>query len=183
MQFRPLKNWKNPQECEGLIFVAQMIDELVFKYTLSTYKPSAMNTSLLVKEGLDVINLINEGVIKESNLESIIEELTANLKSDIVAKDLIKVSIGDIISELKSKGSLNSKKTILELLDQQINLHLYKDKTEELLIEHLNLPTNFSILRQLTRTYITTLINVGFSESFIDETSREFFFKNSHYRR
>ena len=37
MKFRTLKNWKDPQSQEGPVFFAQLLEELLFDYSLDTY--------------------------------------------------------------------------------------------------------------------------------------------------
>ncbi|MCQ8131058.1 hypothetical protein, partial [Methylomonas rivi] len=138
MKFRSLHKWDNIPESKGLIYVAQLLDELLFEFTLDTYKPSAMNTSLLVREALSTIDLIKSGVIKRPNINHVLDELCLNLKKDEVAKSLITVDLGELLDSLYSKNSTyDSLTTTVELLNNQIPLKIYKKRNEELLIKEI----------------------------------------------
>lgn len=76
MRFRNLKKWTAPDQSKELIYFAQLLEEMLFDYSLDTYKPSALNTSLLCREALYVIEDIESGVIKRPNLDHVLEELT-----------------------------------------------------------------------------------------------------------
>lgn len=75
MKYRKLDKWDAPAECVNLLYFAQLLDELFFDFTLDTYKPSAMNSSLLCEEALKVIEEINNGNIKKPNLQHVLDEL------------------------------------------------------------------------------------------------------------
>lgn len=63
-----------------LLYFAQLIDELLFDFSLDTYKPSAMNSSLLCVEALEVFKEVEDGNIKRPNFQHVLDELCANLK-------------------------------------------------------------------------------------------------------
>ncbi|WP_434987474.1 hypothetical protein [Pseudomonas protegens] len=176
MRFRSLEKWDNREESKGLIYVAQIIDELLFDYTLDTYKPSAMNTALLIKEAVDTIKAIDAGVVMKPNLPHILSELCENLKSDAVVSELLSVDIGGVTSTLlNTKSPDGSVATVIELLLRQIPLAAYKKMNEKLLIAELEGGQDRSKLRQLTRSYITTLLNYGYSAKYIQKTSQQYF--------
>ncbi|KAA5845895.1 hypothetical protein F2A37_10520 [Pseudomonas chlororaphis] len=177
MRFRSLSKWDNKSESKGLIFVAQLIDELMFDYTLDSYKPSAMNTALLVKEAVDTIVAIDAGIVMKPNLAHILKELCENLQSDEVARGLMSVDDVGVINTLANpKSSDASVTTVVKLLLRQIPLPAYKDKNEELLKEELLGGGQRSRLRKLTRSYITTLLNSGYTATYISKVSKKFFY-------
>lgn len=177
MKYRSLQKWDDKDNTKGLIFVAQLIDELLFDFTLDTYKPSAMNTCLLAIEALSTIASIKKGTIKKPNLKHILDELCENLENDHVAKSLINVDLSGVKATLMDpKSSDQSINTTVELLAIQMQLEPYKKKTEELLYKELSNQPSMSTLRSLTRSYITTLINCKFSTEYIKRVSQKFFF-------
>lgn len=180
MRFRSLEKWENLAESKGLVFVAQLVDELMFDYTIDTYKPSAMNTALLIKEAVDTVAAIDAGVVMKPNLKHILDELCENLKSDKVAENLLSVDINGVTSTLQNpKSSDETVSTISELLLRQIPLRAYKEMNEKLLKEELTGAQDRSILRRLTRSYITTLLNYGYTAKYIQKTSQKFFHYSS----
>lgn len=129
MRYRSLRKWDDIENSKGLIFVAQLIDELLFDFTLDTYKPSAMNTSLLVIEAINTIQAIETGSIKRPNLKHILDELCESLERDKVAHALLSVDFSGIKSILKNpKSTISSVTTTVDLLNRQIPLKRYKEK-------------------------------------------------------
>lgn len=176
MRFRSLEKWDNKEESKGLIFIAQLIDELMFDYTLDTYKPSAMNTALLIKEAVDTISAIDAGVVMKPNLPHILNELCESLKSDEVVQKLLSVDISGVTSTLLNpKSSDGNVATVVELLLRQVPLFAYKAMNETLLREELLGTQDRSKLRKLTRSYITTLLNYGYTAKYIQKISQKFF--------
>ncbi|HEC75275.1 MAG TPA: hypothetical protein ENI26_13040 [Methylophaga aminisulfidivorans] len=176
MKFRSLHKWDDPQESKELILFAQLVDELMFAFTLDTYKPSAMNTSLLVREAIQTYLAIESGTIKGPNLKHVINELCENIDKDTIAQELIMVDLGGIKSTLKDpKTPDKTKLTCLKLIESQMPLRLYKSMNEKLLIGAICETKNSSSIRSLTRSYITTLLNSGYSEKYIQDMARQFF--------
>ncbi len=176
MKFRSLRNWDDIQGSKELILFAQLVDELLFEFTLDTYKPSAMNTSLLVREAIQTYLAIEAGSIRSPNLKHVIDELCENIDKDMVARSSLKVDLGGIKSTLKDpKTPDKSKLTCLKLLESQMPLRLYKSRNEELLVEAICETKDASSIRSLARSYITTLLNSGYSEKYIQGITRKFF--------
>lgn len=176
MKFRSLKKWDNIESSKGLILFAQMIDELLFEYTLDTYKPSAMNSSLLIQEARQTHKAVESGTIQKPNLGHVINELCENLDKDLVALSLLSVDPKGIKATLKNpKSSASSILTCIKILDNQIPLSRYKKRNEELLIESICGDQDPSKIRAYTRSYITTLLNSGYSDKYIQKISRSFF--------
>ena len=181
MKFRSLHKWDNAQGSKELILFAQLVDELLFEFTLDTYKPSAMNSSLLVREAIQTYLAIESGAIKSPNLKHIIDELCENIDKDVIAQSLIRVDLGGVKSTLKDPKTPNkSKLTCLRLIESQMPLTLYKSKNEELLMGSICGAKDSSSIRSLTRSYITTLLNSGYSEKYIQGEAREFFHYSSN---
>ena len=158
MKFRTLHKWDDIQGSKELILFAQLVDELLFEFTLDTYKPSAMNTSLLVREAIQTYLAFEAGSIKSPNLKHVIDELCENIDKDMVAQSSLKVDLGGIKSTLKDpKTPDKSKLTCLKLLESQIPLNLYKSRNEELLVEAICETKDSSSIRSLTRSYIPNI--------------------------
>ncbi len=178
MKYRGLRNWDNPKSLSGLIYFAQLIDELLFDYTLDTYKPSSMNTCTMCLEALSLIDDIENEVIDSANLKHVISEFIYNLKKDEIAKSLLNIKVKTISMTLENDDSpIQEKRTILEIIYQQIDKESYKNKTEELLLDAVNNEKEKNRIRSLTRSYITTLISSGYSSRYLSIASRNFFYR------
>ena len=64
---RNLKNWSNVPSMQGMLFFVQRMDELLFHYSMDTYKTPTLNIKLLLREYLETIEQIKEGILKEKN--------------------------------------------------------------------------------------------------------------------
>ncbi|WP_434339838.1 hypothetical protein [Motilimonas cestriensis] len=113
MRYRSIAKWDKPAESENLLFFAQLLEELLFNFSLDTYKPSALNSSLLCSEALDVIEEIDNGNIKKPNLNHVLKELCESLIRDDVSKSLLTLELSQINSVLLDpKKSISDKKLL-----------------------------------------------------------------------
>ncbi|MDG9671633.1 hypothetical protein ONV78_28110 [Hahella sp. CR1] len=168
MKFRELSNWKDPEGNKGLVYFSQLLEELLFDYSLDTYKPSAMNSSLLCEEALQAIKEIGEGNIRKPNIDHILEELSENLSKDVVSNSLLTLDLGGLKGKIKNKeNDLQERKVVVELIFNQIILPKYKVSNERILIGEIKKGSDFSGIRSLTRSYVTCLVNLGYSSKFI----------------
>lgn len=177
MKFSNLKNWDSPSNSRGLLFFAQVLEEMLFDFSLDTYKPSVMTTSRLCYEALVTLDEVAAGNIKRPNILHVISELCSNLEKDIVAQDLLLLSNGSIFSILKNpKSNDHEIRTVVEILASQLSSVNYKAACERLLIEEVMGSEDFSRLRLLARAYVTSLMTVGYSASYLFKTCTEFFY-------
>lgn len=177
MRYRSIAKWDKPEESENLLFFAQLMEELLFNFSLDTYKPSALNSSLLCTEALDVIEEIDNGNIKKPNLTHVLKELSENLSRDEIAHTLLTLELSQINSVLLDpKKSTSDKKVVVELIQRQLSLQRYKKKNEELLIEVIIGEKNFSKIRSLARNYATTLLNLGYGSEWLYKIVLDFFY-------
>ncbi|SXT73415.1 Uncharacterised protein [Klebsiella pneumoniae] len=178
MRFRTLAKWDDPDTCKALVFFAQLLDEMLFDYTLDTYKPSVMNTPILGVEALNTIKDVEAGIIQPKNIDHLIDELTHNLSSDKVAHSLLGEAYTAFLNKLKNKAiSAKERKSILEMLVIQLPPNLYKDKSEELITSELqSLDWERSSIRKLARNYISLLLYIGFSQNNLKNLTQKFFY-------
>ena len=103
MRFRSLKKWDAPAASASLLFFAQILEEMLFDFSMDTYKASVMHSGLLCIEALQTINEVEAGNIAEPNIGHVIEELCANLEKDTVAQNLIKLPLESFLGTLRNK--------------------------------------------------------------------------------
>ena len=136
MKFRSLHKWNNEARTTNFIFFAQILEEMLFHYTIDTYKPSVMDTNLLIDEALKVIAEVENGNINEGNIKHVIDELCNTLDKDMVANELIPLPKKQIFSILKDpKSNTNKVKNILRILGNSTNNIVYHKKLEEKITE------------------------------------------------
>lgn len=177
MRLRPVKHWNDPINDEGLVFLVQLFEELLFPYSLDTYKPSATNVATLCLEAIKLIKAIDEELIDQSNLRHVIKELVLNLRKDQVAKSLISLDIEGLINRLENEETkLHEVSILLKIIYSHINLQAYKKQTEKILLDIISSPKEKDKIRSLARSYITTLINIGYSTRYLRSALMMFFY-------
>ena len=177
MRFRNLKKWDNTAACSALVYFAQLLDEMLFDFSLDTYKASVMHTGLLCREAIQTIKDVELGNIKAPNVQHVTAELLATFEKDVVALALTPLPRGAFQAVLKNpKTPLKELTTVLELLSLQLTPHAYRLKTEELLANELAGAGAVPQIRRLARGYITTLIATGFSSNHLQEATKDFFY-------
>ncbi len=181
MKFRGLGCWRDPSSAEGLVFFAQLLEELLFAYSLDTYKPSAMNASTLCLEARSLIDDIEQELIDRSNLTHVLRELLLNIRKDEVAKSLITLDVESVASKLENTDiQIQEAAIILDIIYSQISLIKYKKKSELFLLDAVANPREKDRIRSLARTYVTTLINLGYSTRFLYPAARMYFYWNKN---
>lgn len=178
MRFRNISHWANDASLDGLRFFAQRLDEMLFDFTLDSYKPSALNASYLAKEALILISEIESEVIDYANLGHVLEELVWSVKNDKVAKDLIDADI-EYYTAIANEGELASLKLRLEVLDRSINPKRYRQAVIAELIEKI-VTSEKQAIDFLSRTLITNLINSGVSKQHLYNVTLDHFFNEEN---
>jgi len=178
MKFRRLHNWSNIEQCTSLIYFTELMEELLFDYTHSTYKPSIMNTPSLCIEAISTIDDIEKGSISPAHISHVIDELTKNIKNDDIAVSLLKTPLGSFLDQLKNNplGNKNLKIT-LELLKVQLNIGNYESRLISELCSTTTSEYNPDKIRGLTRLLITHFISKGLSQEYLMESLKKHFFQ------
>lgn len=177
MRFRKLDKWDAVPMSGALLYVAELIDELLFDLSLDTYKPSVMTSGALCAEAVRTVIEVEEGNIRAPNIAHVTEELVANLEKDPVAQALIPLPVSAFDSVLRNKKAAPQElKCTFELLAVQLTPSKYRRKNEELLAAEVKGEGRRSELRRLTRSYVSTLLILGFSHRHLRETALKFFY-------
>jgi hypothetical protein len=95
-----LKKWELKPEIEGLLFFAQNIDELLFDYTIDTYKLPALNSRTLTIELKAAIEDLESGFLRQGAIEPITAEVADALKKDPVMTAVMGTHLEKIIASI-----------------------------------------------------------------------------------
>ncbi|GBC61808.1 hypothetical protein DENIS_2770 [Desulfonema ishimotonii] len=174
MRFRNLKKWKNLKNLEGLLFFAQRMEELLFDYSLDTYKPLALNAPFLCQETLELISDIDKSIIDSANLKHVLEELTWSLQNDNIAKSLLDVDIERYILD-SEETKLSEKEIRLEVLSKTLSPSRYLKRCYELLSSSVK-DVKKTEIDTYSKTLITTLTNIGINKQYLYNKILDFFF-------
>ena len=173
-----LKKWKLKPELEGILFFAQLIDELLFDYTIDTYKIPALDSRTLALESLRSIEEYELGFLRQGAIKPIIAELGDCINKDPVVKEIIKDYFAEFMGSLCKEQSIPELKTKVMFLINKIQGR-YFITTKNLLKETLLSGKEKEKISRLTRIYITELIHQGYSPQFIYFESDRFFFSGN----
>ena len=174
MRFRSLEKWEISPEVEGLIFFAQRAEELLFDYTVDSYKPMSLNAPFLCEEALSVISDVKKGLLDKAHLRPILEELSWSLKHDLVAKFLVDLPYESyILSE--ENASIEEVEIKLSVLRRTFDSYRYLDECLDLLYIAIKNKKKKDI-DSIARLLFTNLINQGMSKSYLSKKTLDFFF-------
>jgi hypothetical protein len=169
-----IPHWTKFPEFESCLFFVQKLDELLFDYTIDTYKHQALNTILLIREALIIYDVIDEGYSDNQNIKAILEELNSKYSHDIIAKSLVKDEY-NLYLPITDFENNTENKLKLELLRHKLRGASYISKCKELLIEAISKNAKRDI-SNLTSSLITTLKAAGYSQTYLFKKTQESFY-------
>ncbi len=79
-----LDQWKDISGCNNLLFFSQLVNELLFDYSIPSNRVSTLNCHYLCLDALSAIDGIETHVVPEGTLKPIMEELYLALQKDPV---------------------------------------------------------------------------------------------------
>ena len=165
------------KENTTLIFFIQRLNELLFDYTLDTFKPRALNTLMLCEELLNIIEEVESDIIDEQNIKHIFEELKWSFKTDPIAKDIIGNRRNDYLDSVDINDVSKLKLTV-SLLKNKLGDFNYLEESKKRIIKLIELKSpEKRKIEKITSALITGLIDLGYNKSFIHKKFNDFFIK------
>lgn len=177
MKFKNISNWKRTSELDGLLFLAQRLDELLWDFTLDTYKPMALNAPFLCIEALAVIENIESELIEPANLKPVLEELVWSVQHDPIAKSLLDLPIERYVSPT-DESKLSDRRVRLSALSKTLSQFRYLHRCFDHLSSHVRNVQKKNI-DAAARSMVTTLINMGVSKRSLFTKTNNYFFAYS----
>lgn len=177
MRYRSIKKWDDPSGSAAILFFAQILEEMLFDFSMDTYKASIMHSGSLSHEVLQTMKEVEAGNIAEPNVGHVIDELCSNLEKDLAAQALLALPLDSFIGILRNKKtSMKELKGLVELIAFGLSPEQYRSKNEELLSNAIKSKSQPSDIRRLARGYVTTLTTIGFSTRHILDVALDFFY-------
>ena len=115
---------------QGMLFFVQRMDELLFHYSMDTYKAPTLNIKLLLREYLETIEQIKEGILKEKNEIPIFEEIVWCLENDRIAQKVIGVSKCEEFKKNDGSYDKDMKRKICQLFLDKLSGWIYLGEIE-----------------------------------------------------
>lgn len=175
----PPPRWTDLTASKGLLLFAQRVDELLFDYTLDSYRAPALNTHSRCAELIEGIAAVRVQQLKPAALDSIIEELARSIADDEVAKLLI----GPASSQLADKNfwpksDLNELRVRAAWLRRLLGTGRYRKTLIATLESLLPIGHEKERILGLTRDLVVEWINSGHPKTAIFYHCRQFFFED-----
>jgi len=181
--------WTNVENCRNLLFFAQLINELLFDYSIPSNRISTLNSHYLCWDAISTIKTIEKNGVPEGTLKPIIEELYRSLSKDITfssrgedpLKYFLKAQPNGEYKPTQNTDALtfdDSKKIVYSLYQKYFESGWYKKslKTDirKLVVE--NKEEDLLNLFRQTKSWLTQLVNDGYSAKFISIQANKHFY-------
>ncbi|WP_156000813.1 hypothetical protein [Thioalkalivibrio sp. ALJT] len=160
-------------------YFAQLMDEMLFDFTVDTYKPSLMHAGLLAEEALGVLRDVESGIIQKPNIQHVTAEFHDHFLNDPVAQELVPLSESTVASVVAGDlPSIPNLRAFFEIASVHLAPSRYKPKLEESLLSVcLDPASDLALVRRLARLYVTTLLGIGYHQKYIHSVLEERFFR------
>jgi len=170
-------HWVNLENLQGLLYFSQIVDEMLFDYTLDSYKPHALNSRLLCIECLDTIDEVKNGFISEKSLQSLIEELKWSLNRDLAAESILGSKFKFYVEKLKpNEIKISELENIIKFLHYSFKNRKYLNRIIQILSQLVIDGKEKEKIKLLTSSFITELINYGYNSNYIYYSNNNFFY-------
>lgn len=186
MRVPDLSKWDNSKNIEGLLFFAQRMNEMLFDYTLDSYKAPILNSHRLCLELKDTIsNLKNREKDNMNLVNSIVKELNNQMSQDPIALELLdkehkKLTREAILKELdqsKSFYSLENSITPLIKLFEKSYFEEIKRQLKQAIVNNEE-PTKID---RLSSIFVSELLMIGYSKNYLYLRVNKFFFTSKTF--
>ncbi len=171
-----IENWGIDNKLDGLLLFAQLIDDMLFDYTIDSYKPPVLNTHSLCGELSGAIEEVKDGFLKEKSIESIKEEFIWSLENDPAAKSILGIRYNIILNYLRSSDNFNDIMTTNNTFEKLLDLN-YINELKKQLNDLVSNPKEKENLTTLTKLLISELLSNGYSQQHIFYETKNYFFQ------
>jgi len=171
-------NWTNISGCINLLFFSQLVNELLFDYSIPSNRISTLNSHYLCLDALSAINGIEDNGVPEGSLKPIMEELYSELKKDpVFSKDnhptdyFVKYQNDKYVlcSKVSDIGYSDLKKIAIALNQLFFNNDMYYNSLRSQITKIVkdNKYEDQQILFRLTKSLLTELMNCGYTLKYL----------------
>lgn len=183
-----LEKWTNHAGCKNLLFFSQLVNELLFDYSIPSNRISTLNSHFLCLDALSAIGGIERHGLPEGTLKPIAEELYEALSKDPVfqttaespLKYFIKYTEPCRISSKVSELNYDELKKAIRAVNTKFftdnkYYHSLHTKISDLIVK--NDGSNQPELFRLIKSLLTELVNLGYSQAYIYKVMTDLFWK------
>jgi len=177
MKYKEPTYWKYDKSLEGLLYFAQVLNEVLFDYSIETYKPNALNAHSITHEALSLLRKVRSKHIPDGNLNPVKDELLLLFSKDIAVKSLLKEKLNHYSNLIKTANNIDDLYYAIYSAHTYLSDKKYLEEVKRILIEEVKIGRKKSDIFFLTRVFVTELMNYGYSKSFLYNLTNQFFFQ------
>ena len=169
-----LNKWRLNRETENLLFFAQLIEEMLFNFSLEHFKLPALNTHTLCMELLGVLGQVDSGLLGPENLAPIAAELRTEINRDPALDTLLGDQKAALTRDLEDSTAGPFRHAANNL--NNLLAKTYLSATVSLLRKKMT-GSDRAGITALTRNYLTELTYRGYSPEYIFFENKDHFFE------
>lgn len=182
-----LDRWDNIPECTNLLLFSQLVNELLFDYSIPSNRVSTLNSHYLCIDALSAINNIENNGVPEGSLKPIMEELYSALKKDPVFVNYDNSPLDYFVKYQGEKYVITSKmsdlnygdsKKIIFSLDtcffSENNYYNSLKKSIIKIVEDNDIKHQKNLFR-MVKSLLTELMNSGYTLRYIYEVMNRYY--------
>ena len=169
-----LSRWILNDETRNILFFAQLIEELLFNYSIDIYKVPVCDAKVLCRELLQILGEADVSGFDETDFRPVLEELIQEIQKDPIVEEVAPALREDLVVRLSGISDWNTLTPLLQQLQNFLEMH-YIERVGDLLREKITKGDRPAIVR-LTKVFLTELIDIGYSPEHIFFENKSFFF-------
>lgn len=172
-----IRKWIDIEGCKNMLFFSQLVNELLFDYSIPSNRISTLNSHYLVLDAMSAIQSIERRGVPEGTLKPIIEELYCELDKDVIFENkepldyFLKLQGGNTpqIAKPQDLNYNDGKKCVQAINSVFFDNNKYFELLKDSIIENVksNKSEEQQKLFRLTKSLLTELMNSGYSLKYI----------------
>ena len=177
MKYKEPKYWNYNKNLEGLLYFSQVLNEILFDYTIDTYKPNALNAHSITHEILGLLSKVKSKHIPDGNLNPVKEELLLLINKDIAVKSLLKEKLNYYSLLIKQANNIDDLYYSIYSIHTYLSDKKYLNEVKRILIDYVKIGKKKKDIFYLTRVFVTELVNYGYSKEYLYNLTNSYFFQ------
>ena len=185
-----LTGWSDLTSCQNLLFFAQLINELLFDFSIPSNRIPTLNSHYLCNDAARAIRSIDKQGVPEGTLKPIVEELFNSLQNDRLYRRIEQNPLRLFAKHENNKYHIVTKIDSLSYYDQKTIVtalnekYFQNDDYLNALKENISKIVKFNNaqeqgeLFQLTKSLVTELVNKGYKTNYIFNKVNTFYFSS-----
>lgn len=174
-----LAKWDDVDQLQGLLIFAQTLDELLFDYTLDSFKTPALNLHLSIMEVRVLVSQLIENRLKDGALAFCVEELEYHFKNDPVIPRPMPHAWQECFNKIKDlKASPQKLFNLVDALLIDVGRSYWKQLRIKLK-DAIREPNQKKLIIALAKTFTAEIELRGFSQRYAYFANKRFFFAPS----